>query len=267
MRERPGRAEAARPRETQRMTDWQSEVGAWWGQRLGLPPAALRSGGVYVVPGSDHVGVMAVTGATRPLGYGPARALSALRRIIPGSPGPPQAEDDLRPAGPLAAVGARVSTVLGARAGAVIGPAWYGYVTAASLISQLNPAVRALSPADLPLLARLHEQTPPSERDESGTTGLPAFGYFDQGALLAVACLGVWHEMPTLGVLTHPRYRGRGLARAVVAPAAEAGLGRRAVVQYRAWRANAASIAVARRTGFARYCDAVVIDFDEQAAR
>ena len=57
------------------------------------------------------------------------------------------------------------------------------------------------------------------------------------------------------------------VARAVVAPAAQAGLGRRTVVQYRAWRANAASIAVARRTGFARYCDAVVIEFDDPAAR
>ena len=70
--------------------------------------------------------------------------------------------------------------------------------------------------------------------------------------------------MPTLGVLTHPRHRGRGLARAVVAAAAQAGLGRRAVVQYRAWRANAASIAVARRTGFVHYCDGVVIDLDDQ---
>ncbi len=244
------------------MTDWQSEVGTWWAERLGLPPAALRSGGVYVVPGSGHVGVLAVTGAARPLGYGPAHALPALRRVISGSPGLPLAEDDVQPAGPLTAVAARVSAALGARPGAVIGPAWHGYITAASRIPVPSPAVRALSPADLPLLARLHQQTPAPERDESGTTGLPAFGYFDQDALLAVACLGVWHEMPTLGVLTHPRHRGRGLARAVVAAAAQAGLGRRAVVQYRAWRANAASIAVARRTGFAHYCDGVVIDVD-----
>ena len=249
------------------MTDWQSEVGAWWSERLGLPPPALRAGGIYLVPGSDHVGVMAVTGAARPLGYGPARALPALRRVISDSPGLRGADDDLQPPGPLAALAARVSAALGASAGAVIGPAWYGYCTAASLVPQPSPAVRALSPADLPLLARLHDQTPAAQRDESGTTGLPAFGYFDQDGLLAVACLGVWHEMPTLGVLTHPRHRGQGLARGVVAAAARAGLSRRAVVQYRAWRVNAASIAVARRTGFAHYCDGVVIDLDDQLAR
>jgi RimJ/RimL family protein N-acetyltransferase len=249
------------------MTDWQSEVGGWWAERLGLPPAALGSGGIYLVPGSDHAGVLVVTGAARPLGYGPAHTLPALRRVISASPGLRWAEDDLRPPGPLAELAARVSIALDARPGAVIGPAWHGYCTAASLIPQPSPAVRALSPADLPLLARLRERTPAPERDESGTTGLPAFGYFDQGALLAIACLGVWHEMPTLGVLTHPRHRGRGLARAVVAAAAQAGLGRRAVVQYRAWRPNAASIAVARRTGFTHYCDGVVIDLDDQPAR
>jgi GNAT superfamily N-acetyltransferase len=245
------------------MMDWQSEVGAWWAVRLGLPPAALRSGGTYVVPGADHVGVLAVAGAARPLGYGPARALPVLRRVISGSPGL-LPDGDLQRAGSLTAVAARVSAALGVLPGAVIGPAWYGYSTAVSLIPQPSPAVRALSPADLPLLARLHEQTPPAERDESGTTGLPAFGYFGQDGLLAVACLGVWHEMPTLGVLTHSRHRGRGLARAVVAATAQAGLSRRAVVQYRAWRANAASIAVARRTGFAHYCDGLIIDLDDQ---
>jgi hypothetical protein len=89
------------------------------------------------------------------------------------------------------------------------GLAWYGYVTAASLTPVRSPAVRTLSRADLPRLARLHEQTPPAERDEGGTTGLPAFGYFEGDDLLAVACLGVWHQMPTLGVLTHPGRRAR----------------------------------------------------------
>jgi hypothetical protein len=191
------------------MTDWQSEAGAWWAERLGLPRAALGSGGIYVVPGSGHVGLMAVTGADRPLGYGPARALPVLRRAVPGSPGRLRDEEGSLPGGLLEAMAGRVSAALGTAAGPVIGPAWYGYTTAASLTAERSPAVRALSPADLPTLARLHQQTPAAERDESGTTGLPAFGYFRRDALLAVACLGVWHEMPTLGVLTHPRHRGQ----------------------------------------------------------
>ncbi len=73
-----------------------------------------------------------------------------------------------------------------------------------------NTAVRPLTAADLPLLAILHEQTPPAHREESGTTGLPAFGYLEDGVLLAVACLGMWQEMPTIGVLTHPSAHGAG---------------------------------------------------------
>jgi RimJ/RimL family protein N-acetyltransferase len=120
--------------------------------------------------------------------------------------------------------------------------------------------VRPLRAQDLPLLARLHEQTPAAEREESGTTGLPAFGYLDDGELQAVACLGMWHEMPTIGVLTHPQARGRGLAGLVVTAAAREGLNRRAVVQYRAWRHNTASVAVAVRCGFTHYCDGLIID-------
>ncbi len=122
--------------------------------------------------------------------------------------------------------------------------------------------MRPLSEADLPLLARLHEQVPRAERDESGTTGLPAYGYFDDDALLAVACLGAWRQMPTIGVLTHPRARRQGLAGMVVAAAAREGLSRRAVVQYRAWRANTTSISVAARSGFTRYCDGLLIELN-----
>ncbi len=131
---------------------------------------------------------------------------------------------------------------------------------AGSLSAPHSTAVRPLAAADLPLLARQsHEQTPPAQREESGTTGLPAFGYLEDGALLAVACLGTWQQMPTIGVLTHPRARRRGLAHAVVAAAAREGLNRRPVVQYRAWRANTASLAVAAKTGFTHYCDGLVI--------
>jgi hypothetical protein len=66
--------------------------------------------------------------------------------------------------------------------------------------------------------------------------------------------------MPSIGVLTHPGARRKGLAVLVVTAAAREGLRRRSVVQYRAWRTNTASISVAGRSGFAHYCDALVIE-------
>jgi|SRR5215467_10756384 len=227
--------------------DWRAEVDEWWADLLHLPAAAVRAGGVFALGHVDHVGVVAVDGASAPIVYGPPGVLPALHAAT-------------RAAGRDLAGGRAVAAALGSRAGDMRGPAWYGYATSETLGSSPDPAVRALDERDLPLLARLHERTPPAEREESGTTGLPAYGNLDAGELLAVACLGMWEGMPTIGVLTDPRARGRGLAGLVVTAAARKGLDRRVVVQYRAWRRNTASIAVAIRCGFSYYGDGVVID-------
>lgn len=211
--------------------------------------ACGRDVGGWVFPGSrfDHVGIIAVAGAAAPVVYGPADTGPYLHAMLEqtGSTGALEAD--------------HLAGLLGPRASRVLGPAWYGYATAGSLLAPPTTMVRQLTAADLPLLARLHEQTPPAQREESGTTGLPAFGYLEDGALMAVACLGTWQQMPTIGVLTHSRARHRGLAHAVVAAAAREGLNRRPVVQYRARRANTASLAVAAKTGFTHYCDGLVI--------
>lgn len=91
------------------------------------------------------------------------------------------------------------------------------------------------------------------------------YGYADRAGLLdgilrAAANLGQWRSMPSLGVLTHPAYRGRGLGRQVVRAAAHRALIDAPHVQYRAWSTNAASIAVAERVGFAFYARAAVVD-------
>src|SRR5215472_6716898 len=227
--------------------DWLAEVDKWWADLLHLPAAAVRAGGVFALSQVDHVGVVAVDGASAPIVYGPPDVLPALLEAT-------------RAGGRDLIDGRGVAAALGSRAGDVRGPAWYGYATTETLAPSPGRSVRALDERDLPTLVRLHERTPPAEREESGTTGLPAYGYIDDGELLAVACLGMWEEMPTIGVLTDPRARGRGLAGLVVTAAAREGLCRRAVVQYRAWRRNTASIAVAIRCGFSYYGDGVVID-------
>ena len=219
---------------------------------LRLPPDALR-GGVFPADHLDHVGALQVTGAPGPLVYGPGAVLQDVLPTVRATM--------THPGDGLAELGRGLAEALAPRAGRLIGPAWYGYVSADTLTAAPGPGVvRALSQADLPLLARLHEQTPPGEVTESGTDGLPAFGVVEGGMLLAVACLGRWRAMPTIGVLTHPRARRRGLAAQVVTTAAAAGLGQRTVVQYRAFSANTASISVARRCGFAHYCDGLIVD-------
>ena len=229
------------------MQDWRADVDHWWAGVLRVPAAAVRAGGVFTLGHVNHVGVVAIEGAAAPIVYGPAQVLPALHEAMQASHG------DL-------AEGHHLAAALAPLASRVQGPAWYGYATAQTLGPAASQVVRPLSEPDLPLLAALHERTSPAEREESGTTGLPAYGYLDDGELQAVACLGIWHGMPTIGVLTDPRAHGRGLASLVVTAAAREGLSRRPVVQYRAWRRNTASIAVAVRCGFTHYCDGLVID-------
>ena len=220
-----------------------------------MPVTAFRAGGIFPASRSGHLGVLTVPGAAAPVVYGPAATLPVLRSLHELAQG----------AGVLDA--SRLAALPGLGAGRVLGPAWYGYATASSLPAVSSLAVRPLAAADLGLLARLHAETPPAEVAESGTDGLPAFGYLDAGALLAVACLGTWRAMPAIGVLTHSRASGRGLARAVVAAAAREALSQRPVVQYRAWRASTASLAVAVRAGFTHFCDGLIIDLDQIAGR
>jgi GNAT superfamily N-acetyltransferase len=227
------------------MRDWRAYVDRWWADVLHVPALAVRAGGVYAVDHVDHVGVVAVDGAAAPLVYGPPEVVPALEAAVRAD-----CSDLIE--------GSRIAAELGQRRSQLLGPAWYGYATAQTL----GPSpidVRPLQEPDLPLLAALHERTPDTEREESGTTGLPAFGYIDDGELQAVACLGMWHAMPTIGVLTDPLRRGRGLAGMVVTAAAREALNWRAVVQYRAWRRNTASIAVAIRCGFTHYCNGLVV--------
>ena len=148
----------------------------------------MRTGGVFPASHFDHVGIVVVAGAAAPVVYGPSRTRTALRHLL----------EHTSSAGALDA--GRLAALLGPRAARVLGPAWYGYTTAGGLRARQDTRVRPLPRADLPLLARLHEQTPRAEREESGTASLPAFGYLEDDVLLSVACLGMWREMPTIAL-------------------------------------------------------------------
>jgi len=228
--------------------DWRLYADDWWSDVLRVPRHAIRDGGVHATHHLDHVGVISVREAVAPLVYGPPELLPLLHAKWSN-------------AATLPMLARSLSDGLGSRARRVLGPAWYGYTDATSVAVSDIDSVRALEERDLAALDALHQQTPTAEREESGTTGLPAFGIFgDDRQLLAVACLGVWNDMPTIGVLTHPSARGQGLARRVVAAAAQQGLRHRTVVQYRARVRNTTSISVAQRSGFRHYCDGLVID-------
>lgn len=222
--------------------DWRDRVARWWARDvLDIPAEAIRSGGQFATDTIDYVGVLAGVGP-RPLIYAPTSVASALHNLPLGN-----ATDTVRAA----------LDALADHAPVLQGPTWYGYATADSLLHKTT--ARPLTVDDLTRLDELHRQTPGDEVDESGTDGLPAFGVFAGDKLLAVACLKIWHQMPTIGVLTRPSERGRGLACDAVSAALHAGLEQRSEVQYRAFHQNRASVAVARACGFMHFGDNYLI--------
>src|SRR5215470_4206123 len=133
--------------------DWRAEVDRWWAEVLRLPVAAVRSGGVFAANHVDHLGVVAVNGSDAKLIYAPGQVLPAVSAALRAGPVDPSD-------------GQHLAAALGSQAGRVLGPAWYGYVTAQTLAPLPGGEARPLTETDLPLLARLRARTPPTEREE-----------------------------------------------------------------------------------------------------
>lgn len=223
-------------------------VDAWWAQWLGIPVDALLTGGVAPGDHVDHVGLLQLDRGSGVLAYGPDAYLDGLDPS--GLEGPGRLDEAL----------AAVQQHLGRRLEQVLGPAWYGYAGAATLPRPEHPEVRRLQADDAELLEDLRAAVSPMEWAEAGLTEGADFGWVQDSRLLAAASLGRWRDMPSVGVLTHPRWRSHGLGRSVVQEATRHALIERPFVQYRAWTTNEASIALGQRSGFWSYGRGVVVD-------
>jgi GNAT superfamily N-acetyltransferase len=142
------------------------------------------------------------------------------------------------------------------RVGKVIGPAFIGYGSTATLT--LDDAARAVAiPSQQANIAALRHACG-AAWDDGGSQveeGVPLFGVFDDPReLIALASYEVWNEsIAHISIVTHPQHRRRGLGRAAVALAAQHALAAGLVPQYRTLQANTASIAIAKRLGFVEY--------------
>lgn len=222
-----------------------SALDEWWCTWLGATAEQLHTGGVVVAEHVDHVGIFEKAPARGALVYGPARWLGPFGKEPPAN---------------LELALDRAREHLGDRVTQVLGPAWYGYADRASLADREDGFVHGLGSQDPELAERLRLEVDACEWAEAGMDSGADVGVVVDKELLSVANLGQWRGMPSIGFLTHPAHRGRGLARQVVRAAAHRALADASHVQYRAWERNAASIAVAEHVGFAFYARAVVVD-------
>ncbi|BDZ65706.1 GNAT family N-acetyltransferase [Agromyces mangrovi Wang et al. 2018] len=119
------------------------------------------------------------------------------------------------------------------------------------------PGTRVLTAADAPEFARFSADAPEDDLDEAYVEldHWVALGTFVDDRLVAVASMYPWREstVADIGVITLPEYRGRGLGRRLVQALAAEALARGHEPQYRHQTGNAASAALARAAGFARF--------------
>lgn len=144
--------------------------------------------------------------------------------------------------------------VLGASIERIVGPSYQGYVDAATFRPALFALhVRRVEPADLPALERLVAACPPQEWADSAIRldHTPIFALERSGELLAAASApGDGPEVASVGVITHPAWRGRGYGAAVVSALTADRLAEGIILHYQTLRANFASVAVARSLGY-----------------
>ena len=151
---------------------------------------------------------------------------------------------------------ASIQALLGSRIERIIGPAYQGYVERPQFRSASNPRVRALSRADQAALQQLADacEVEAWEHADIAFDEPHAFGCFVDDHVIAVARYRpAWGEAATIGVVTHPAYRGHGYGRSAVSAATGQSLEAGFIVLYQTVIANVSSVALATGLGYQPY--------------
>lgn len=124
-------------------------------------------------------------------------------------------------------------------------------------------STRQLTEEDAPAFESFSHEAPEEDLDEAFVEldHWLVFGTFVDGELACAASMYPWGEtrLADLGVITLPRFRGRGLGRATVRAMSAVALDRGYEPQYRCQLDNVASVALARGAGFRRFGEWEVI--------
>lgn len=225
-------------------------VERFWADYLGCRPAELSEPGVRVTAHrQDYHGLYLLRREEACIVSAPPPSVFRLQAVVEGH----SAAEVFSAAWLREALGQEVTRV--------IGPAFLGYRDAGAPLPKSTGEVRRLGPEDRPLLVQLRADCAETEWDHSGAEldHPDLFGLEVTGELAAVGALETWGELLHLGLLTHPRQRGKGYGRRVAAALCAEAAHRGKVPQYRALRTNHASLAVARALGFEEWGDMLAV--------
>jgi RimJ/RimL family protein N-acetyltransferase len=157
-----------------------------------------------------------------------------------------------------------VEAVFGKPVAAIVGPAFIGYCDP----NQFHPVscdeARPLVAGDEETLETLRAACEVRAWEHGGSAFRPGAmtGVFKDQELVALASYTLWGErIAHIAIVTHPRFRGRGYAKAAVSALTGIIFERQLVPQYRTLETNSASMDIARRLGFIEYATSLAIRF------
>lgn len=219
----------------------------YWGDRLGVPPAAFEERGVTVGSAAEggiqlfYRNDAAVVGAPNGL-LDPVEDRATA--LVPADTG---TADDV----------SEWLTHFDSIAHA-LGPTFYGYADRETFIPTESEA-RVLRSADSSSFRTFRNDVPNDEWDQGGMQFTPGetVGRFVDGELVAIAGYDGWEGLLAhLAVVTHPDHRGHGYGQAVVSRATEQALAAGLLPQYRTADAWPWSVTLAENLGFHRFAKA-----------
>ena len=228
-------------------------VDAFWAGFLGVSAEALVTPGLQVVPHAALAGYAGVWFFVReqscvvsaPEAWC-SRLESALARAT--------VDAVLSPDG--------FGSVFGDAFDRTIGPSYLGTLDPADFRPSPAAVVRALTPDDEVAIDALRAACPSEDWDAGDLrTDTPgAFGWFEEGSLLAAASLTEWQSgVVGPGVIARPESRARGAGRAVVSAVVESALADERLVIYQTLMQNTPALAIARRLGFSHYASNLAV--------
>jgi GNAT superfamily N-acetyltransferase len=230
---------------------------SWWARDFACSPGALRPRHTHV---QQHAGQLLGNPGIWMLVAGASPLVSLPPELMPELADLARAWTTADVADPSSLVWP-ISDRCRRQVERVVGPAFIGYWTLDVLGSESESVARQVASPEA--ILRLQAACDPLEWRHGGgdATSAVHFGIVEpSGELSALAGYQVWNEsIAHLHVVTHPRHRGRGLGRAVVAAAAEHAFDAGLLPQYRTLRENAPSMAIARQLGFLDYGSSVYI--------
>jgi GNAT superfamily N-acetyltransferase len=231
-----------------------ARVDRHWARFFGVDAALLGQPGVHVVPHAqlaDYDGVWLFRrGATCVVSAPPERLAELRERLAARS---------------VAELGQRDAvSALFPGAAAVVGPAFHASVAPDCFVPHPDPEVRALGADDVAREEALRAACPAESWQDGGpaTPDAPRWGCFREARLVALAHQRAWPgDACDVGVITHPRWRGRGCGTGAASAAVEAALAEGRLVLYQTLVANTAAVSLAQALGFDPYATHLAVRF------